>query len=489
MLVRTIARRSQPMHALICLALLLAVLGLVARALPAEAQEVEVKTASAICLGGSNRYDDVRFNLSAPATVGVQFDTDGNWWLRQEPAGPMLAQVLKGEATIPSGASTGGGTLRQLSVALPAGTFILHCDCSGASRDRSGAAILTVPASPPTPEGPTYLVTARADADPVTQAGWVHGYNDRVFVLTSRQVVSFGSYGGPSTSNATKSTGWIADANGTTWWAIDAGTIRSRSTLDLQPGIYCLHTDYAKDMPVAFSDQWTLQFVGPTQPAGAQTTVTALYNPNPTGNESKYEDAAFILAQPQVVTLGADAATASGWIVDSTGLVWYRMSNGVTQSTSSWAGPGGGKTPGKAQGVEGVMLAAGTYLVHADAGGAGTGKIRVNVTFAGTSTAAFPWPSPMRDACYQSAQGGQAPAAGGSTAGGSDEETVKCKWSDVPCQLEVARRTIEKRLQGIIERMIAEWIQEICATSYVAPITLVGVVLLARPWCRKRDGP
>ena len=422
----------------------------VAPAPPVAAQGTVQRTATANCTLTGNRYDDLRFVLSAPAEVTVDYDRDGTWWIRQEPSGPAIIGVTNGASTYWAGLQYREIAIGEIKVSLPAGDFLLHADCSGGTR--SAMVTITLPAPPSPPPGTTYKVTARASSEATSEAsGWVHGYNDRIFILAARQVVTF--IGGGSVEN--ESTGRIDDSVGTTWWAMDRGTVRSGSTLDLPAGTYCLHVDWPKSLPVQFSDQWTLQFVGPAQPGGAKATVRGEYDPSPTGDQSKYQDAAFTLSAPQVINLRPEVNSANYWIVDTTGMRWYDESNGVTQSCSGWV------EPTTANGDRGPLLPAGTYLLHVDAGGVGTSRYGVSIDFVGVSTPAFPWPSGIHCPCVRRP----------GIVGAIQAEILRIK------------RQIEARIQAEIERQIEEYINEMCSSAMIVPaVALVGVLA----WRRRR---
>ena len=432
--------------------------------------QTETLVATAECTLTGNKFDEVGFTLSSPSVVTVKYDPDGTWWISMMPTGPMFAWVDIGKVIMPAGTTPAGATLTELQVALPAGVFHLHGGCSGPQRNRSAQTTIDIPVSPPTPPGPFYHVTARAHQPPSESPpdGWVHGYNDRLFYLTASQVVSFypnpygnpGLLGGPPQSN-----GWIADFNGNILWEIDKGTVLSRSTLALLLGGYCLHVDWAQDLPVQISDQWTLQFVGPLQPTDPKASTTAVFDPS--GTSPQYDAAAFELTAPQVVKLSimGDTTTPTYWIVDSTGITWYRVYHGLTQSGSAEVYSTGGTPPGRPPAAEGdILLPAGQYLLHVDAGGTPI-RTAITVHFVGREIEKFPWPS-QRDPC--GARPGEATSEGG------------CQILDLQCHYQNIRRAIEQRIEQEIERQIAAYLEQMCGSAMLLPLLAFALILLRR---------
>ena len=436
---------------------------------PSAAQMTESLTATATCSLTGNRYDDARFVLSTPAEVNVSYDgVDGNWWIAQEPAGPVLISVQDGELLYALGVAVSGDARAGWEFTLPAGSFLMHADCTALGA--SGSATVRLPAAPAPPPGPQYLAIARASAGPSGSDGdWAHGYNDRVFTLVARQLVALS---GPSSEGS--STGYIIDIDNTRWWSMTGGTLGSGSTLDLPPGTYCLHVDYPKGTTAQFSDQWALRFVGPTQPRGDKTSVRGQYNPSPTEDAPKYEEVAFVLTAPQVVGLRPESGNATYWIVDATGTRWYDEINGVTQSCSAWVLPSGTQ-PGRPKAEpEGLLLPAGTYLLHVDAGGTGAGRYGVSVDFIGSRSEPFAWPEAVRCPC-----GRRSPLG----TGGS----LLDRLLGLPQGI---KDVIEKRIQRVIEEIVDEMFDDLlgpeCQSAIFLPaLGLLGVCLSVSR--RRRD--
>ncbi|MBM4460611.1 MAG: hypothetical protein FJ011_23100 [Chloroflexi bacterium] len=248
-------------------------------------------------------------------------------------------------------------------------------------------------------------------------------------------------------------------------WEIDKGTVLSGSTLALLPGGYCLHVDWAQDLPVQISDQWTLQFVGPVQPTAPKASATALFDPGATS--ARYDDAAFELVAPQVVSLSimGDATTPTYWIVDSAGITWYTVVKGLTQSGSAEVEASGGIPPGRPPAAGGgILLPAGRYLLHVNAGGAPI-RTAITVHFAGREIEKFPWPA-QRNPC------GARPESGTPEGG--------CRLLDLRCHYQNVRSAIEQRIQQEIERQIAAYLEQMCGSAMALPASAVGLVLLRR---------
>ena len=278
-----------------------------------------------------------------------------------------------------------GGTNTTPPV-FPVAPTVARSGPSTPSSPSTGTTPLPSGGSLATLSGPRTNVSARADNMP--PAVWARGYNDRIFVLTERQAVRLQGAGFASN-------GYIADAAGNTRWRMVNGQVQYASTLDLQPGPYCLHVDWKINnpaMPVQFSDQWQVDFTGPPQATGAFVSATAVFE-REMGTRAKYTPVYFRLNAPQVVTIHSDTADGkpSYSIADANGVMWYWQWDGITQSCSALLSSPN-STPRK------VNLPAGTYILWASGRDL---RNAVTVQFAGAVVPPFDVPAPIRslDCC------------------------------------------------------------------------------------------
>jgi len=246
---------------------------------------------------------DVRFTLAAATTVQVIANNPPGkptWWVaEQDYDGPVIANVFDGVAQVtPAGSDFSKGL-----VALPAGTFVFHVDCGSSGLGRVSAE-LRLPAMPK-PAGPRYLVSAKDQ-------------NDRIIWLTEAQTLTFVDI---------PPTGYITDFNQSLLWSSDAKKVEAWSTRDLMPGGYCLHGEW----PDGPNRTFAAEFIGPAQPSGKPTKLTATAKMGPDGVEQS-KGVQFRLDQAQIIQVRAE----TGWIMDEHGYIWFNIVSKEIQSGSAW---------------------------------------------------------------------------------------------------------------------------------------------------------